>query len=42
MMLDKIIPGEKNEEVFIKEDKNFKYYDNCFDFNKNKNIIKLY
>lgn len=46
MMLDKIIPGEKNEEVFIKEDKNFKYYEKydeliCIDFNKNKNIIKL-
>ena len=27
MMLDKIIPEEKKEEVFIKEDKNFKYYE---------------
>ena len=46
MMFDKIIPGQKNKEVFIKEDKNFKYYDKyneliCIDFNKNKNIIKL-
>jgi hypothetical protein len=46
MMFDKIIPGQKNKEVFIKEDKNFKYYEKydeliCIDFNKNKNIIKL-
>ena len=46
MMLDKIIPEEKKEEVFIKEDKNFKYYEKFdeliwIDFNKNKNIIKL-